>query len=91
MFCLELSQRLPRQWLGKLFHEFVPCDRLSAVVLPDHGDASFHGADQEAQPAANALILSHSRLCPAIERDQVDALVCSIFTRNVAQITVDAL
>lgn len=99
MFCLKLPECLPRQRLGHLFHQFIPRHGFCAVVDTDHGNAAVHGANDEAEPASDAIIFPNLRL---IDDDRiavvslflgenVDALVSTVFTGDIAEITLDTL
>src|SRR3989338_2355391 len=96
---LKLPQSFPGQWLWKSLHQLIPRDGFRAVVHPDPGDASFNRADEEAEPAPNAVFFPNLRLIDHHRRTvdllflwiDVDALVRAVFARNVAQAALNAL
>ena len=90
MLLLKLPKLLPCQGLRELFHQLIPGDCLGAIVHSYHGDALIHGANEEAERTAHAVALADLRLVLAVMREDVDALMCTILTCDVAKVALNA-
>jgi len=90
IFVLELPQCFPRKRLGHLLHQLVPGQSIGAAVGADHRDTLIDWADDETEPAPDAIGFTDPRLIFFIMRKEVDALMCSVITGNIAKIALNA-
>ena len=90
MFVLELSQCFPRQRLGHLLHQLVPGQSIGAAVGADHRNTLIDWADDETEPAPDTIGFPDLRLISSIMRKEVDALMCSVITGDIAKIALNA-